>query len=390
MSIKKNYDKNGNLISARITVYCGHDGAGKEVRRKKTIKIPANIKPSKVDAFLNREAVLFEQVCKEENVLNGDIPFSEYIDRAMKTKRRQGLKTSTLDRYDDLIDRIKPKLGGYKLNKITPPILNDFYEYLAEEGKNTRTKKGLSPKTIKEHHNLIASILDMACDDELIPRNPARKAKPPKVTRPEIESFDIETIKEIRKCLDNEPLKWKLLTCTLIVTGARRGEILGLKWTDLEKDILHINRAILYSRNKGIYEDSVKTKSSKRYYKLPASIVEMLQKHKIQQNMEKEKYGDAYTPSPYIFTKVLGGPMHPDSITDYLRKFSERYGLPHINPHKFRHTVASILIAEGEDPVTVSHYLGHSNPTVTTSIYAHAFSEKQIKAAEVLGEKLLE
>ena len=65
MSIKKNYNKGGNLISARITVYCGHDGSGKEVRRKKTVKIPANIKPSKVDAFLNREAVLFEQICKE-------------------------------------------------------------------------------------------------------------------------------------------------------------------------------------------------------------------------------------------------------------------------------------------------------------------------------------
>ena len=97
-----------------------------------------------------------------------------------------------------------------------------------------------------------------------------------------------------------------------------------------------------------------------------------------------------FAPSPYIFTKVLGGPLRHDSVTDYLKKFAKKYNLPHINPHKFRHTVASILIAEGEDPVTVSHYLWHSSPTVTTSIYTRAFSEKQIKAAEILGEKLLE
>lgn len=392
MNIEKYIDKNGNLLSFRVTVYMGRNSDGKERRIKKTFKIPTRIRPSKYEKYMNEQAVLFEQECKSNASFTSNLTFAQYAERAIEIKKLQGLKTSTLVRYEELLQRINPEIGNIRLDAIKPATLNNFYSKLSKPGTNKRTGEGLSAKTIKEHHNLISTIFEMAVDDELISRNPAAKAKPPKVRKTEAECFTEDELKLILACASQEKTKWRLMLHIFIVTGARRGEVLGLTWREIDFDtgVIHICREILYNSEIGIYEDTPKTAKSERYIKLPALVVDELISYKELQDLEAKRLGDTYTQTDYVFTKEFGGPMHPDSVTDFFRKFSKKHGLPHINPHKFRHSTASLLIFNDIDPVTVSAYLGHSSPTVTTGIYAHAFAKGIAKASDVLGEVLLE
>lgn len=104
---------------------------------------------------------------------------------------------------------------------------------------------------------------------------------------------------------------------------------------------------------------------------------------------EKETLGSHWENTDFVFVKYNGKPMHPDSITDYLKKFSKKYNLPHINPHAFRHTMASLLVFSGMDIVNISKRLGHSNVSTTTDIYSHVIKEADEQSAENIADIIL-
>jgi integrase len=231
----------------------------------------------------------------------------------------------------------------------------------------------LSAKTVTEYHRLISTILTQADKEMLIPFNPARKATPPKIKRKEVNYFQIEDIERIRDCLENEPIKWKVITHLLLITGARRGEIAGLKWdvVDWNKNRIHICREILYSADIGVYEDTPKTSESDRYITLPAETMELLKEYREWYFKQALKYGDRWHNTNFLFFQEKSGnegePMNPDGITAFLNRFSKRYDLPHINPHAFRHTMASILYFNNIDSVSISKRLGHSKVSTTVN-----------------------
>ena len=117
--------------------------------------------------------------------------------------------------------------------------------------------------------------------------------------------------------------------------------------------------------------------------------LELLRDYRVESLHLQMINGDRWKNTGYVFTKDNGEPMHPDSITAWLHDFSDRTGLPHINPHAFRHTVASVLIANGTDIVTVSKLLGHSNTTTTENIYAHVIEESKEQATDCIADVLL-
>ena len=248
----------------------------------------------------------------------------------------------------------------------------------------TDRKKPLSDKTILEHHRLISMIMAQADKELLIPYNPAAKATPPKATKKEADYFQPEEVAEILKALETAPLKWKVMTYILIDTGCRRGELMGLQWhcVDLDKGIMMIKQALLYTKEKGTYVGPPKT-GRPRAVALAPETIEILRRWKKEQLRTKIRHGDIWLDGGFIFTKDDGRPMHPDSITDWLNKFSEANDLPHINPHAFRHTVASILIANGVDPVTTANELGHADANTTQAIYAHQIARARAEAAGV-------
>ncbi len=247
----------------------------------------------------------------------------------------------------------------------------------------TRDTSPLSNKTILEHHRLISTILAQAEKELLIPYNPATKAMPPKAPKPDPDYYQPEEVNHILDRLETVPIKWKACTFLLIDTGCRRAEIAGLKWSDIDLDdgIVTVRRGLHYSSKRGIYEGS--TKNGKiRVLRISEETVSVLKEHRAAQDKQREAVGDRWVETGFVFTKEHGQPMNPDSITDWLNKFSLADDLPHIHPHAFRHTAASRMIANGVDIVTAAGELGH-NPATTEMYYAHVINEAKARAGAV-------
>lgn len=253
-------------------------------------------------------------------------------------------------------------------------------------------RKTLSPKTVLEHHRLIRTILDQAEKEGLVSSNAASKATLPKQNPREVNYFQPEEISEIRNALESEPIKWKTITHLFLITGARRGEILGLKWNkvDWAGNRIHICNTILYTAARGIFEETPKTRNSIRYVTLPEKTMQLLREYQAWQDGEKKRFGKLYTDQGFVFTQDNGKPMHPDSVNDWLVKFSKRHELPHINPHAFRHSMASLLYFNGMDSVSISKRLGHAQVSTTANIYAHVMEEADKKNADILADVFLQ
>lgn len=250
----------------------------------------------------------------------------------------------------------------------------------------------LSNKTILEHHRFISVVMAQAEKELLIPYNPAAKATPPKSLEKEANYFDIEDIKRIRDCLALEPIKWQTAVHLLLITGARRGEILGLKWNcvDWANNQIYICNNMLYSPDIGIYETTPKTQTSQRYVKLPIQTMELLKNYRHWQLEQQAAHGDKWKNTNFVFTQENGEPMNPTSLTGYCTDFSRRYGLPHINPHAFRHTMVSVLYFNGVDSISISRRLGHSKVSTTTDKYGHIMRKADEAAANCIADVIFD
>ena len=264
---------------------------------------------------------------------------------------------------------------------------------------------GLSSKTILHHHRLISSILAQAARDRLVPINIADKnyMKAPKLERKKADYLDDEQVKLVLELLDKEPIKWKTALYMLIFSGIRRGELLGLEWTDIdfENQVIHIHNTSQYVQGMGIITKCPKNDTSQRTIKLSSDIFELLREyHEYWLNMRRnlaDKWqhfieitladGTRKTVrNERLFIKDDSTPMHPDSLTDWTKKFVKKNHLPHFSPHSLRHTHASILIANGVNIPTVSRRLGHSSIATTTKVCLHAIQSADEIASEVKVE----
>lgn len=280
---------------------------------------------------------------------------------------------------------------GDRINVDTAQKLADALELPADTLFQTeKHDKPLAPKSILEHHRLISTILAQAEKEMLVPYNAAAKAAPPKVESHTPNYFQPDQIAAILTALEQEPILYRTLTHLMIVTGCRRGELVGLKWekVDLSSGKIKIDCALLYHPNTGVFESSTKTGDT-RYLRIPQETVGVLKQWRLHQIEMQLMNGDRWTNTGYVFTRDNGEPIHPQTISAWQRDFSKRHGLPHINPHAFRHTVASVLLANGTDVVTVSKQLGHASVTTTESFYSHIIEENKAKAAECIADVML-
>lgn len=253
-----------------------------------------------------------------------------------------------------------------------------------------RDTRPLSAKTQLEYHRFIHTVLDQAEREMIVPYNAAAKATPPKVERKEVNYFQAEEVTAILDALETEPIKWRLFTHLLLVTGCRRGEIVGLRWSkvDFEKRQIRIDTQLLYTPERGIYENATKTGDT-RLLSLPAETMDLFREYRAWYNELRLMNGDRWQNSGFVFVRDDGRPMQPDSIGSWLTRFYKRHNLPKINPHAFRHTVASVLIHNGTDVVSVSKRLGHARTSTTTDIYAHIMQEADQQASECIADALL-
>ncbi len=266
---------------------------------------------------------------------------------------------------------------------------------------------GLSAKTILHHHRLISSILSQTARDRLVPCNVADRnyMKAPRLDHKEAAFLDDEQAQHVLELLEDVPIKWKTAMYLLIYSGVRRGELLGLEWSDIdyENQVIHIRRTSQYVQHMGIITKSPKNDTSFRTIKLSKMMFDQLREYQQYWQQLRSDLGDIWqntititladgskqnVPNDRLFIKEDSTPMNPDSITDWTRKFVERNHLPHFTPHSLRHTHATLLIAEGVSIPTVSRRLGHSSIATTSKIYVHAIQSADEIASDLIENKL--
>jgi integrase len=263
----------------------------------------------------------------------------------------------------------------------------------------------LSGNTVLHYHKIISSVLHTAVEWQVILDNPASRVKAPKINKRESRYLDETDARRLVEMLQNEPIQYRTMIILLLYSGIRRGELCGLKWSDLDfaNNVLHIRRAIQYLPAIGVYVKEPKNSSSIRALKLPDIALQLLREHRAWQNSERLRLGELWQQEDrekviqsgvewidpnWIFTRWNGSVYVPDALSRWFRGFVNAHDLPDVSVHSLRHTNASLMIASGTNIRTVSKRLGHAQTSTTANIYAHAISSADEAASEKIGDIL--
>ncbi|WP_099204620.1 tyrosine-type recombinase/integrase [Scatolibacter rhodanostii] len=269
-----------------------------------------------------------------------------------------------------------------KAKEIAVAIGEDFNKVFTVQ-KDERPLEGNSALS---YHRTLSAVLSKAVKWNYIEQNPAARAEIPSKGKKEAAYLEDDDARKLLELLQDEPIKWRTIITLDLLSGLRRGELLGLYWNDLDykNQLVRIRRTLNYIPEEGVYEDTTKSEESDRILKLPKSAFLLLSKYKEWQNQQRELLGDVWEDKDgRIFTSNTGGFMFPDSITKWFSSFIDRSNLPKVTVHSLRHTYASLMIADDIPIVTVSKQLGHAQVSTTANIYAHAIKSAQAKAVEV-------
>lgn len=349
-----------------------------------------------VEKELNRVAADFERQCQSGEIVSR--AEQKEIDRQ---REQEAAKIQTLRQYGESVFMpaksikisensrssfqgnlnywIYPALGNMKLPEITAADITALLLAMQAQGK--------AQGTCVKVYTILNSLFKMAYKTDVIDRNPMDKVDRPEPRKDELRQKEAATytaaeIQRIVAGLEQEPLKWRALVRLLIDTGIRRGECCALQWKNLDfrNNTITITGNLCYTPQKGIYLDTPKNGRT-RTIDVDVDVMRLLRE------LREEQASKAI--STFVFTQEHSPePMHPQSPARYLKKFSERYGIPDLHPHKLRHTFASIAITNGADVASVSEKLGHSDKAVTLRMYTHADQESMKRASDKFREAI--
>jgi integrase len=290
-------------------------------------------------------------------------------------KVHDGTRQSTLDRYGQVTrTHIIPALGRKRIDRLTPGDVQSFVNGLA--GK-------VAASSVVKIHGVLRAALSDAERLDLVPRNVARAVRAPRLGRVERPILTPDQAREVLHAVSDH--RNEAIVVIALTMGMRRGEILGLKWddVDLEKRTLWIRRA-LQRVNGELTMVEPKTHRSRRALPLPALVVPALERHKARQAKERLAAGPAWQDHGLIFTSVIGTPLEPRNVHHWFCQLRASLGLDWLRFHDLRHACATFLLANGVDPRTVMDVLGHSTIRLTMDTYGHALPERMFNAASVI------
>jgi integrase len=295
-----------------------------------------------------------------------------------------GLAGKTRQEYRRLITRLViPHLGNHELQRLRPANIADWHtKLLASGGKNGRP---LSARTVGHAHHVLHTALERAVGTELIARNVAHAISPPKIAPTEIAALRADEIAPVLAALKSHKLE--AIAVLALSTGARRGEILGLRWGDIDliAGTIRIARSLEQTVADGLKFKQPKTARGVRTISLPASAVEALQAHRRRQLEQRVALGQGKpSADTLVFSTIDGEPMSPNGLSRDWGDFVRARGLPLVSFHGLRHSHVSALIASGVDPLTISRRIGHANVSTTTNVYGHLFKQTDIMAAKAI------
>jgi integrase len=296
------------------------------------------------------------------------------------------VSAKTLERYRQLLrHHVRPHLGAASIQKLRTI---DFAELYGKLQAAKPAGAGLAPRTVGHVHRLLHRIFGDAVKWTVIGRNPVSLAEPPRVRGTEIQILSPEQIGEVLAALRGRRV-YPVVVIAL-ATGMRRGEIVALRWGDVDLDggKIRVDRS-LEETQAGLAIKEPKTKAGRRVVAIPASIIAELRGHWRAQQEERLALGlGKAMPDDPVFPRPDGSLWPPDRLSSTWAKTVAVLKLPKVTFHALRHTHVSQLIAAGLDVVSVSRRVGHSNPTVTLGLYAHLFGNTDERAAAAVEAAL--
>jgi len=388
MSVKTNYVKNGKEYY-RVTATVGRDANGKLIRKEFYGKTKREAE-AKRDEYLNG-------IKNGLNIDFQDTTLGDLMHVWLFEVARVSRKPSTFARYEGLYRNYirDSELYGLKISLIKSIQIQRYYNKLYQEGK--------SSKTIKTLNKFLKTFFNYAVDEGYLVKNPCTGKKivipgtPEEKAEAKIETFTDEEIKKITEALEGHRLK--VLFLLAFGTGLRQGELLGLKWPDIdfEKKELKVQRTIKQvtiidqngNREYKTIEQIPKTKSSIRTVPIPSSLIPVLKEYRNKQKEEKLKAGPAYLndiEKGYVFTTELGSIIDARNLLRIYKKILDKAGVKYRKFHAIRHTYATKLFERGVPLKIVSELLGHSNISTTANIYTHVIPKEKTNAVETLND----
>lgn len=308
---------------------------------------------------------------------------AEFLNLWLVEHAKHNMKQSTYANREVIIQkRIVPAIGQIKLDDLKPIHLKRFYNQLHEE-------KYSSPY-IHSIHSLLRSAFRHAIKWQIARSNPMDQVDAPKlIAKKQLKTWTLEQSVQFLNYTSLLQDEYCHIAYVLaIFTGMRRGEVLGLRWTDInfDKKLLQVVQTVYRTNGQKPSIQTPKTANSTRPITLPDNVIDELKAHKAKQNQLRLLYGSAYQDNGLVCPNPNGAPMDPRLLFGHFKKCAKAVGLPDIRFHDLRHTHATIMLQLGEHPKVVSERLGHSNINITLNTYSHVLPTMQEDAARRLFE----
>lgn len=311
---------------------------------------------------------------------------SQYLAYWLEHNVKDTVRPRTYERYEAIVRlHINPVIGKVKLQSLTPQHINTL--------KSKKLKEGLSPTTVSAIHEMLHKALDDAIKMGLVARNVCDIVSPPRKQHKEINPLMPDQALKLLDAAKGHPQE--ALFVLALATGLRRGELLGLKWQDINLDegVLQVRRALVrlptqMGKERGdLYiESEPKTKSSRRSVVIASFALEVLKHHRVRQEWARVEAGDTWEEHDYVFSTSTGKHLNPGhGVLVQLKLLLKKAGLPDIRFHDLRHSAATLLLSMGVHPKVVQEILGHSEISMTMDIYSHVLPTMQKEAMDKLG-----
>ncbi|MEX2375860.1 MAG: site-specific integrase [Dehalococcoidia bacterium] len=315
------------------------------------------------------------------------LTLSEWVREHWFPTVKSRVKPSTFDSYRRNLElHVLNRLGGQQLRQLTPTMLNRLYADLLTGG-HRKTDGGLSAKTVRYIHTIIHKALADAVDADMVATNVAARSKPPRprsTTPSEIGFWEPHELRAFLESVRGHRLEaaWRVAA----MTGMRRGEVLGLRWRDIDLDAARI--AVRQALVSVAYEVTVSTPKTHqaRTIDLDPGTVDQLRAHRHRQEYERKEWGSDYHDRDLAFCKENGTLIHPHTLSQAFERLVARSDLPHIRLHDLRHTHATIALKAGVPVKVISERLGHETPAFTMKQYAHVIPGMQAEAAAEIAQ----
>ena len=351
------YDQNRKLFYVCLNYGSGPDGR----RQKRYATFPTLAQARRALSAFEGEREVHPVIPPQ------DMTLAQWLDLWLREIIIPNRAETTAYSYQKTVDNhLIPALGGIRLQKLKPLHIQQYY--------SSQLQRGLSPNTVRRHHDLLAAALRMAVQQEVLYASPTDRVEPPKTVQPQARFYSPEELKRLFAAAEGSWLE--LIVRLAACLGLRREEICGLRWdsVDFELQRIHIREARTTAGGTIVHKET-KNRSSTRVLYMNPELAALLRREQLRQADNRRRFGDRYVESGLVAVDDRGGPYSPNAVSQGFSRLIRTHGLPKLTLHGLRHTFATVASAQGAPLFEIGKALGHATPATTGRIYTHLLDQ---------------